>query len=374
MIVVLTALEVERAAVVQHLADVRPHRHPTGTVFERGVLAGHPDHHVVVGLTGAGNGAAAVITERALTEFHPSAVLFVGVAGGLRDWLRLGDVVVATRVYGYHAMRSEDDGDHARPRAYETAHTLEQTARVLARTATWRSGLPAGEEPPQVHFDPIASGEVVLNTRTSATARHLSHHFNDAVAVETESAGVAQCGHLHGSTPTITIRGISDFADGAKDVADRGGSQELAARNAALFTRVLIAELSSAQDTSDPDPRDGRRNGNATSVHNTVSGTANFAIQAGVINGGVWLGDSPAPDLLALDRLTTAVAEAHRTDRLTVEAFTGAMLGLVDLRRQATAAPADTARLRALRATLGDLFAGDRELLDLLARVFGGAP
>ncbi|MER5269121.1 5'-methylthioadenosine/S-adenosylhomocysteine nucleosidase [Actinosynnema sp. NPDC002837] len=370
MIVVLTALEVERAAVVQHLVDVRPHRHPTGTIFERGVLAGHPDHHVVVALTGAGNGAAAVMTERALTEFQPSAVLFVGVAGGLRDWLRLGDVVVATRVYGYHAMRSEDDGDHARPRAYETAHTLEQTARVLARTPAWRSGLPAGQEPPQVHFEPIASGEVVLNTRTSATARHLSHHFNDAVAVETESAGVAQCGHLHGSTPTITIRGISDFADGAKDAADRGGSQELAARNAALFMRVLIAELSSTPDQ--PDPRNG--SGNGTSVHNSVSGTANFAIQAGVINGGVWFGDSPGPDLLALERLTTAVAEARRTDRLTVEAFTGAMLGLVDLRHQASTAPTDTTRLRALRAGLADHFAGDPELLALLARVFGGAP
>ncbi|MEU4766417.1 hypothetical protein AB0H12_24480 [Actinosynnema sp. NPDC023794] len=236
------------------------------------------------------------------------------------------------------------------------------------RTATWRSGLPADQEPPQVHFDPIASGEVVLNTRTSATARHLSHHFNDAVAVETESAGVAQCGHLHGSTPTITIRGISDFADGAKDVADRGGSQELAARNAALFMRALIAELSSTRSAPVPDRGPG-----GPSVNNTVSGTANFAIQAGVINGGIWLNEHPAPDPAALENLTSAVARAHRTDRLTAQAFTRAMLDLVDLRRHATTAPADAGRLRALRGGLEDLFAGDPELLDLLDEVFGGA-
>ncbi|MFI9009874.1 purine phosphorylase [Actinosynnema sp. NPDC053489] len=370
MIVVLTALEVERAAVVRHLVGVRAHRHATGTIFERGVLAGHPDREVVVAMTGTGNGAAAIMTERAITEFQPSAVLFVGVAGGLRDWLRLGDVVVATRVYGYHAMRSDEDGDHARPRAYEPAHDLEQTARVLARGTSWRAGLPAGEEPPQVHFDPIASGEVVLNTRTSATARHLSHHFNDAVAVETESAGVAQCGHLHRSTPTLTIRGISDFADGGKERADRGGSQELAARNAALFMRSMVAELAAERrrPTADEPP------GGPSSVTNSISGTANFAIQAGVINGGIWLGEPPGLDLAALDDLTAAVAEARRTDRMTVGAFTRAVLGLVDLRHQATSPPTDPARLRALRRAIEEDLGGDAELLGRLAKVFGGAP
>ncbi|MEV8437468.1 5'-methylthioadenosine/S-adenosylhomocysteine nucleosidase [Actinosynnema sp. NPDC051121] len=368
MIVVLTALEVERAAVVRHLTGLRPHRHTAGTIFERGVLAGHSEPEVVVALTGTGNGAAAIMTERAITEFRPSAVLFVGVAGGLREWLKLGDVVVATRVYGYHAMRSEDDGDHARPRAYETAHHLEQTARVLGRAGAWRSALPAGQDPPELHFDPIASGEVVLNTRNSTTARHLSHHFNDAVAVETESAGVAQCGHLHGSTPTITIRGISDFADGGKDRVDRGGSQELAARNAALFMRALIAELPTSPGVP---PSDRDRGGVSTT--NSISGTANFAIQAGVINGGIWLGESPALDLAALEDLTTAVAQAHRADRLTVHAFTQAMLDLVELRRQATTAPVETARLRALRGALDHLFAADPDLRDLLAKVFGGA-
>jgi 8-oxo-dGTP diphosphatase len=51
-----------------------------------------------------------VLAERAIAEFAPAAVLFVGVAGALRPQVALGDVVVATHVYAYHGGTSEDDG------------------------------------------------------------------------------------------------------------------------------------------------------------------------------------------------------------------------------------------------------------------------
>src|SRR5258708_3635105 len=126
MIVVLTALEVEYRAMSAHLSGLRPHRHAAGTQFDIGAVAGHPDRPVALGLAGTGNTTAAIMAERAITEFQPHAVVFVGVAGALREWLAIGDVVVATRVYGYHGERSEDDGSKMRPRGYEAGHALEQ--------------------------------------------------------------------------------------------------------------------------------------------------------------------------------------------------------------------------------------------------------
>lgn len=288
MIVILTALEVEYAAVRRQLTGLRPHRHAAGTMFELGEVAGHPDRSVALGLAGAGNATAAIITERAVTEFAPETVVFVGVAGGLRDWLAIGDVVVATRVYGYHGERSEEDGSRIRPRAYETAHELLETARVLARSASWRTGL---DTEPCVHFEPIASGEVVLNSKNSPTARRLDLHFNDAVAVETEGAGVAQCGHLQRGLPTITIRGISDHADGNKDSVDKTGSQRLAADHAALFARALIAAGDSGGGPS------GRESKGETvpgmSVVNKVRGNHNNTVQAGIVHGGIHFGPKP---------------------------------------------------------------------------------
>ncbi|MCP2167117.1 5'-methylthioadenosine/S-adenosylhomocysteine nucleosidase [Goodfellowiella coeruleoviolacea] len=249
MFVILTALDVEHQAVLEHLTNVDVRKHAAGTLFEVGTLANNPRRRVALGLTGPGTTTAAALTERARTEFSPAAMLFVGVAGGLRDWLDIGDVVVATKVYSHHGARSEDDGDLARPRSWDVSHALEQRARRL-RGDSWYPYLPdRGEHVrPDVHFDPIAAGDVLLNSRTSALAQVLRSNYNDAVAIEMESSGFAHAAHLSGNVPMMTIRAISDHADGTKSTSDRAGTQLLAARNAAAFAAALIAALEDKDD------------------------------------------------------------------------------------------------------------------------------
>jgi nucleoside phosphorylase len=288
--VILTALQREYKAVRRHLADLRVRHHTAGTVFEVGVLTDHPDRHVAIAVIGDGNVSAAALTERAINEFQPAAVLFVGIAGGLRDWLELGDVVVATRVYGYHGGRSEDDAFRVHPRAWDVSHRLEQVARHVDRADTWRSAISGS---PKVHFNPIAAGELVLNSTRSGAAALLRDNYNDAIAIEKESAGVANAGHLNLATPTITIRGISDFADGAKEVTDRTGAPQLAADNAAAFTMAFIAELDEA--ASPPNPNAEPKASKYGDISNSASGHARVVAQFGVVHGGVRFG-SPEPE------------------------------------------------------------------------------
>lgn len=245
MIVIQTALPVEQEAVLEHLVDVEEHRHPHGTLFDVGTLAGHPGRRIVLGVTGPGTLAAAALTERAIAEFSPVAVLFVGVAGGLRSWLEIGDVVVGTKVYAYHGAKSEDDGILVRPRSWEISHELDQIARRVHRARTWHEPLaPPGEsQAPEVYFEAIAAGDVVLNSKISVVAEDLRRNYNDAVAVEMESAGFALAGHLSGKVAAATVRGISDHADGRKAVADSRGGQRVAARNAAAFAVALAAAV-----------------------------------------------------------------------------------------------------------------------------------
>lgn len=249
MNVIMTALDLEHAAVLEHLVDVRPHRHPSGTVFDVGAVAGYPEHRVALAVTGAGTTAAATLTERANAEFAPDAVVFVGVAGGLRSWLRIGDVVVATKIYSYQGGRSEDDEFLVRPSAWSISHRLDQEARRLLRGKAWHSFLTDRVEGdgPKAYFEPIAVGDVVLNSRTSELARRLHTSYNDAVAVEMEGSGFAHAAHL-GEVRAVAVRGISDHADGGKAAADRAGGQRLAARNAAAFAIALITALEPDED------------------------------------------------------------------------------------------------------------------------------
>ncbi|ANZ36112.1 hypothetical protein BBK82_08570 [Lentzea guizhouensis] len=245
MIVILTALNVEQDAVLAHLVDVEERRHASGTVFDVGTLAGHPGHRIAVGVTGPGTTTAAVLTERAKAEFSPTAMMFVGVAGGRSRKLAIGDVVVATKVYSYQGGRSQDDGFRVRPRAWDISHRLEQAARRLPRNNAWHAFLPAEarDQEPKVAFGPIAVGDVVLDSTTSDLARRIDESYNDTIAVEMEGSGFTHAAALSDQLPVAVVRGISDRADGTKRATDREDNQPIAARNAAAFAVALAATL-----------------------------------------------------------------------------------------------------------------------------------
>ncbi len=322
MFVVLTALQIEYKAVRRHMTGLHRYPHRAGTVFEIGVLAEHPDKQVAIAVLGPGNHAAAALTERAITEFRPEVVMFAGIAGALRDWLCLGDVVVATKVYGYHGGTGVSQGFQTSPQAWALSHALEQAARHLDVSDAWRSALPPQPGRPQVHFQPVVAGEVVLKSARSGLAQRLRDHYSDAVAIEMESAGVAHASHLNMSQPVITIRGISDFANEGKDLTDLGGAPALAAGNAAAFAVSLIAGLEDR----------------ASAVHNTVSHPATFVAQVGMAGRGPSRdGSNRTAGSLTfqlLYELTQAVVAEYEADHLDEQTFNLGVEVLFDARGQ----------------------------------------
>ena len=282
MLVILTALEVERAAVLDRMTGVRRHVHRAGTQFDVGELGGR---RVALGLVGAGNSNAAAVAERAIAEFSPVATLFVGVAGGLRDWLRLGDIILATKVYAYHGGRSEDDGMRTRPQAWSPSHRLLEQARSLARAGDWAGPTPA-EQCPKVHFEPVASGEVVLDSKSSVVARWLYDRYNDAVAVEMESAGFGLACHLNDDLRAVCVRGVSDHAGGEKDKTDQVGWQVVAARNAATFAEALVADIDDNEEVVDQEEKQ-KPTGGGNAHYNVAKGNAQVRQQVGAVYGNL---------------------------------------------------------------------------------------
>jgi nucleoside phosphorylase len=109
-----------------------------------------------------------------------------------------------------------------------------------------------------VHFKPVTSGEIVLTATGTPLATQLRSTYDDAAAVEMESAGIAQAAHLNRALPVLSVRGISDRADASKYIADAAGWQHIAAGRAAAFT-VSIATLALRHRTPMTDGPSSRR-------------------------------------------------------------------------------------------------------------------
>ncbi|MGW9396392.1 5'-methylthioadenosine/S-adenosylhomocysteine nucleosidase family protein [Streptomyces sp. NPDC055642] len=245
---VLTALPVEFRALSHLLLDRSTLVHPQGTSLVKGRLPGLGGT-VAVACIGAGNLTSAAIAERIRQWLRPQALLFVGVAGGLKPEARLGDVVVSTKVYHLHPGKETPEGFHARPVPGAVSHRLEQAAGIALCSESWLKWVPDDvratwqEDGPHVHFQPIIAGEVVLNSAVTPLRDQITFHYGDALAIEMESAGVARVADLSEDLRILTLRSISDHADADKGEADASGSQHRASAHAAAAAAALACEL-----------------------------------------------------------------------------------------------------------------------------------
>jgi nucleoside phosphorylase len=253
-VVVVTTMELEFRAMRDHLDSSSEDWHKAGTYFTRGQMKGVP-WPVILLITGPGNGGSSALAERAIESFEPRALLVVGIAGGLKRDVKLGDVVVADWVHSYHGGKEDRHGFSARPRGGPAGHRLEQVARAVNLTVPWWESF-SRDVRPEVHLKPLASGDVVLNSPARSLSEQLDRgglrkllkrHYNDAVAIEMESAGAIKAAQLNDDLPFLAIRGISDRADGTKRGDEDQKLQPMAAAHAAAFATAFLRKLPAAE-------------------------------------------------------------------------------------------------------------------------------
>ena len=238
--VILTALPVEYDAVKAHLTDLREDVHEKGTVYEIGSF---DDWEILIGETGPGNPSAAFETERAIQYFSPLVLVFVGVAGGIKD-TTLGDVVAATKVYGYESGKAEGEKFLTRPDVAQTTYALEQRAKAESKKDDWINRIigTTQDDKPNAIVKPIAAGEKVVASIRSDVFKFIREKYGDAVAVEMEGRGCLAAARANADVSVMIVRGISDLVKN-KTVSDEAGWQETASRNASAFAFEMISKI-----------------------------------------------------------------------------------------------------------------------------------
>ena len=241
--VILTANREEFQAVRAHLSDLVEVPHAKGTIYEKGSFVDALDRvwDVAIVEVGVGNVGAGIETERAISFFEPYVVLFVGIAGGIRD-VELCDIVAADRIYGYESGKSAMTFS-PRPNVGESTYFMVQSARAEARNEGWlRRIRPKLNRAPHARVAPIAAGEKVIYSKRSSIRKFLIEQYDDAIAVEMEGRGFLQAAHANQGLKYLVICGISDLLS-QKTSTDKAGFRILAAATASAFAFEVLANL-----------------------------------------------------------------------------------------------------------------------------------
>ena len=244
-IAIISALHEELAEVL----DLMPDEHRS-TLAGRKFWLGHLQGHEVVAVrSGIGKVAAATTATLMLQHFKPQQVIFTGVAGGLATGVEVGDIIVGA-AFLQHDMdasplvpRHEVPG-YGRTR-FDADLPLTQVLLEAARDAvTWLPKLldadtlrGFGLHAPSVHCGEIITGDRFV--ATAAESAVLRANLPEALAVDMESAAVAQVCFDHG-VPFGAVRTVSDRADDEAHVDFQHFLQQVARHYSGRMVRKAL--------------------------------------------------------------------------------------------------------------------------------------
>ncbi|HST64921.1 MAG TPA: hypothetical protein VLM05_07010 [Mycobacteriales bacterium] len=254
---ILTVLPEEIRAVVGVLRTYENYRTaplPGGPQVHRAEVTAEGDRLRVVAMQTLEPGpqSAAASYHLMRKAFRPPVVLLVGIAGGIRPDVAIGDVVLSDEVICYDSRRETTGNSRRRGKS----HPMTPAMRYRVNEFFRRNG-PVVSLPPAGSFGvfhgPVGSGGAVI-TNEDSDIREFLRRFNEkTLAVETEASGVGQAFYEEiDSERTLagwmTIRGISDLAGRHKN-RDR---HQLASDHAAVVMDRLLPLLGRGRSRSHP--------------------------------------------------------------------------------------------------------------------------
>ena len=194
---IIAAMSNERKQIVSLLSDAREIKRGAFT-FTEGEISGN---EVILMESGIGKVNAAIGASELIRSYSPDCIINTGVAGGVDESLNVMDVVVGQSVC-YHDVWCGDGNEYGQvqglPLYFGGDAHLFDVAMHLESEVTLRGGL-------------ICSGDQFISDHDQLAT--IKKRFPEALAVDMESASVAQTCHIFG-VPFLSFRIISDTPGG----------------------------------------------------------------------------------------------------------------------------------------------------------------
>ena len=241
-ILILTPITIEYNGVRKQLipTSIQSETH-AGLQYEIGQFQGsYHNFEIVISRTGSRNTDIALATEKAIQQYNPVIVILTGIAGGVKD-VKIGDIVVANKMYGYESGKETEEGFVSRPEVFNCSMDLVGHAEKIGQSAQWKYRSQFSQSS-NVLLGPIISGDKVISSTNSVVYQRLKKHFNDTLALEMEASGFGKVMLYHPYIKFINVRGVSDLLDD-KSKTDGEGGQEIAVANAVAFVFELLFQL-----------------------------------------------------------------------------------------------------------------------------------
>ena len=226
---IIVAMESERDTLLAHMKNVQTER-VYDTDFYLGSLG---EKAVVLAQSGVGKVNAAFGTLAMIERYKPTLILNTGVAGGLANGIRQGDVAIAQDLV-QHDMDTSPLGD---PVGYisgigKVFLPCDEALVSAAKRAAEKLGY-------QAFYGTIASGDAFIGTSEART--RILTNFPTAVSCEMEGASCAHVAYRAG-VPFAAVRTISDSANGDAPM-DFGAFVLEAAKKNALLIEEIFAQI-----------------------------------------------------------------------------------------------------------------------------------
>ena len=190
---IITAMSSEQKQLANQLENPTERKEGPFTYTEGTIK----NNTIILMQCGIGKVNAAAGAVEMIRNFAPDCIISTGVAGGIDSCLRVMDVVVSSRIV-YHDVWCGEGNAYGQiqglPLYFTGNETLYQCALSLDTETAIHGGL-------------ICSGDKFITDRQELEA--IKANFPEGLAVDMESASIAQVCHLYGA-PFISFRIISD--------------------------------------------------------------------------------------------------------------------------------------------------------------------